>query len=1754
MKTRGITGNTLLRAQVLACGDTDPAQRDKLASRVFESSTERTASTVCVHGPASLSKSTAPREHEKVKSGECVDESAASKKKHAAAAKPCKSEENWRSLMEEATGSKYRLPRPESEVMSNNDREMKSSATELRPTPPSRVTHVMSSVERLPPTRGQSYGEEQQPSCQSHTMEEATESPRRLCAMSSQQQSEQKQKQRSASEKESESNSECRQSSGTSSIENETVKRGVEVVRNVKERPLPPKSAVEEKCEEHAFASASSCPKVASESRTQERNPRVPCRLKEDWEAVKKAFLQPQPPPKKSTSSTAAARPVQSIVQEREVCPVSSREQEQPSAALRHPSPPPHPVGREEPPLRHPSPSPPIGAPAVGHLSLESSEVPPVVDSILLSCAALFFSALEIQFTTLCEQLSLFEHSSFSDSEGGGLRQKRTGLCHIIIPPERGRPEADQIRCVRKFWPEWKFQQTLRNLPRGTVLELELSVLSPIPDSSPVSHSILATKGETSEPRTPAEAHTLLSASGAQLVFPCPFVRVRRCRIRYPTKPKKVEEPRTRLQRVAHAHGRLHSRVKMKVDGKRVVGTIISCSNTTCDVLYRTSSGRRKRISIDDRRVSHVWFIKVDPTTVSRDANWRPVISSGTSVQVDRAHETATGVACIERKEEDIILSTDVSHAVENTFRNEKKKNGGTRLCTFNPRTAKPRAQSRELLHFMKSRRIDVLVLPECRWTEIPFYFREYHCALNPAVNGNGGVALISKRKLIDIQAFRAGHGCISGRIDCGKFHLRVFANYCPHSSHPRPELVDFWNGFNQFCSDVQKRDYDTGTPTRRVTLGDMNAGDRSVKQKHHLTADLRAEHMQLNDLRSCFDMLPRKERKVAYTWVSPNGKYLRQLDGVLLQQRYFSDLSNVQILDPPIPADHNPIVVDLKFHCRSKKQRPHKDPPPDFTRLRDPEVKAKCLEVLQPVLNNPESTYSELAECIREATTQHLVVLDAAATDFTAPNDPVVEQVRKTGDLRSLMKASAVADIQYCTQVIDKFEVLLKTQPKKAYEQLTNLTSPATKSWPTKSSASDIINHVKSINGLPREHTHPGFAIRQNMFDDVRVSEADFSLDEVRKGIHGLQPHKATGEDAVAAEFFTLPELLPTIHRLVNEYLSGKTIDECLITLIALVPKKGDLSVVQNYRPVCLLSHFLKLINLLLLIRIRASVDPFLRYGQNGFRQYRGTMSHAMALQMLIATGEPLFLLFVDFSSAFPSITFESIVSALRAFRIPERIIDAVMRCHHGHQVRVKGEDGEIIDGSFELRTGVMQGDTLAPYLFIMVLDCLLCELTTITPLQLSGDLAPRSRYALRSGQMPSATKLAELGYADDLLFPFTSIDSIKPLLEELQTKAKSIGLDLNLKKGKTEYVIVNVAEDTEFPPVIIDDVVSGSPVTINRASDYTYLGTHVVNLEAQVNRRIGLAWTSVKRFRAFWDSKCPFGVKKQLFTCLVQSALTYGMELLTPALASKLDAAYGRLLTYVFARGQTQDEWEQYHNGEFPHLSSLLIFRRIKLVGHALRRDEPLSRILKTNHIMCFKACAASDLRKPDGRQPSIIKSLSQDLSHYSLAGSKYSVKDAQPFAKWPDPWNRDAWRKLANECAAQHEDALYAPILEDRVKRWEAPCHDINSLDGRIVNKHKLKSDIAALQQGRESEIELFPSECRNPSHGRLRRKCKKCFDEYVGMTYVKLRVNRFQETLERNYRHDDAVTPSAPRPSAHSHKANYVRFRDLEYEKM
>ena len=57
-----------------------------------------------------------------------------------------------------------------------------------------------------------------------------------------------------------------------------------------------------------------------------------------------------------------------------------------------------------------------------------------------------------------------------------------------------------------------------------------------------------------------------------------------------------------------------------------------------------------------------------------------------------------------------------------------------------------------------------------------------------------------------------------------------------------------------------------------------------------------------------------------------------------------------------------------------------------------------------------------------------------------------------------------------------------------------------------------------------------------------------------------------------------------------------------------------------------------------------------------------------------------------------------------LKAYGIPDQIVDAIGKMYEHTRAKVISPDGK--KDLFDILSGVLQGDTLAPYLFVIVLD----------------------------------------------------------------------------------------------------------------------------------------------------------------------------------------------------------------------------------------------------------------------------------------------------------------------------------------------------------------------------------------------------------------------------------------------------------------
>ena len=135
------------------------------------------------------------------------------------------------------------------------------------------------------------------------------------------------------------------------------------------------------------------------------------------------------------------------------------------------------------------------------------------------------------------------------------------------------------------------------------------------------------------------------------------------------------------------------------------------------------------------------------------------------------------------------------------------------------------------------------------------------------------------------------------------------------------------------------------------------------------------------------------------------------------------------------------------------------------------------------------------------------------------------------------------------------------------------------------------------------------------------------------------------------------------------------------------------------------------KIYNALLHNCIEPKIDNILRKKQNGFQRNRSTTSQILTIHRILegvhAKNLQATILFVNFTKAFNSIHRGKMEQILLTYGLPKETVAAVMILYRNTKVKVRSPDGDT--DYFDIVAGVLQGDTLVPYLFIICLEYML-------------------------------------------------------------------------------------------------------------------------------------------------------------------------------------------------------------------------------------------------------------------------------------------------------------------------------------------------------------------------------------------------------------------------------------------------------------
>ena len=149
--------------------------------------------------------------------------------------------------------------------------------------------------------------------------------------------------------------------------------------------------------------------------------------------------------------------------------------------------------------------------------------------------------------------------------------------------------------------------------------------------------------------------------------------------------------------------------------------------------------------------------------------------------------------------------------------------------------------------------------------------------------------------------------------------------------------------------------------------------------------------------------------------------------------------------------------------------------------------------------------------------------------------------------------------------------------------------------------------------------------------------------------------------------------------------------------------------------------------------------------------------------------------ILLVNFTKAFDSTHRGKMEQILLAYGLPKETVVAIMMLYKNRKVKIRSLDGDTV--YLDIVAGVLQGHTLAPYLFIISLDYVLK--TSIDKMKDNDFKLVKKRSRRYLAQI-----IMDMDKADDIALLANTLVHAKTLLHNLEWAAAGRGLHVNTDK----------------------------------------------------------------------------------------------------------------------------------------------------------------------------------------------------------------------------------------------------------------------------------------------------------------------------------------------------------------------------------
>ena len=850
----------------------------------------------------------------------------------------------------------------------------------------------------------------------------------------------------------------------------------------------------------------------------------------------------------------------------------------------------------------------------------------------------------------------------------------------------------------------------------------------------------------------------------------------------------------------------------------------------------------------------------------------------------------------------------------ENIKNPKKNRSGGVVSCrkesiigTLNVRTVREFSKRLEMVTLFLRSQVTALAIQEHRVVHDEEVRIEEHkkgvrfistsAWRNSAQASTGGVGfLLTKQAFNAVSLIKAySKRCMLVSFD-GNPRFTMICVYSPTESASEEEAEEFHNCLRAAIGEVPSHHLLLVVGDLNAHLSKLNVEDagwywhKVTNRNGHLLRDTLLE----GELEATNHRFQKKAGKL-WTHLSDGVLTKSQIDYILVRKKWKRSIKNTEPCNSfnSLGSDHRAVLSTIKLSLRKNKSPP-RVARYDFSHLKTDqdlqvkyavEVKNKYSALIseQPLDSDPAGAtarYEKFTKAVKSASEKLLPCKPKRRFDDPA-SDSRVEEAR--GKLFSAKEEYHVDPSEDNRQTVaEKKDVLsacYRTVEEELLKQKISKAENAADRCKNKESW-DLVNEVSGRKKKPcglveggsregrlrawKEHftkllgQPPEVPDNEMNIPSIHppqdISVEQFTKIELQEARKDIKEGKAFGEDGVAPEVLKRVDVDDLILDFCNKALvDGDVPDQWKHLNIVPVPKKGNLTKVDNYRGIALTSIVSKTLNRMILNRIKPAMEKILRINQNGFRESRSTTSHILGLRRIFegARDKDLtaVMLFIDFKKAFDSVHRGLLMKILLAYGIPKELVGLIERMYAGTMARVITEDG--LTEAFLIMAGVMQGDTLAPYLFIIVIDYIMR--VTLEDKDFGFTLQHR-----RSRRHP-AVKVTDADFADDLALITDSVAVAQKFLESLELAANSVGLHLN--EGKTKYMGNNIREDDA------QSITAASGKSIEKVDDFVYLGSRMRSSEKDFEVRKAKAWAACHQMKKIWKSGMRRDLKIRLF-----------------------------------------------------------------------------------------------------------------------------------------------------------------------------------------------------------------------------------------------------------------------------------------------